>query len=107
MKNAKRLLTKWTAMSDQVDNSFQRKYLTILYTGLNQLPNDDRLFLAKKYFNVTKKPFSDKTMAEKTGMKISEYTKKRVEIEANLNAVIEPVFTADRRTLRERYSDMK
>ena len=88
-------------MQRDIEEPFNRKSLKKLYKALNYLPDDERLFLAKKYLDNSGKPFSDNVMAEKEGMKPGDYTKKRTKIEGRLSDCLQLILDAERKTLRD------
>ena len=88
-------------MQRDIEEPFNRKSLKNLYKALNYLPDDERLFLAKKYLDNSGKPFSDNVMAEKEGMKPGDYTKKRTKIEGRLSDCLQLILDAERKTLRD------
>lgn len=51
MRKLKFLLSQWAVMQRDIEKPFNRTSLEKLYKALNDLPNEDRLFLAKKYLN--------------------------------------------------------
>jgi hypothetical protein len=77
VRELKFLLNRWALMQRDIEEPFNRKSLKKLYKALNYLPDDERLFLAKKYLDNSGKPFSDNVMAEKEELKPIKYTRKR------------------------------
>ena len=51
MRELKFLLNQWVVMQRDIEKPFNRTSLEKLYKALNDLPNEDRLFLDKKYLN--------------------------------------------------------
>ena len=49
VRELKFLLNRWALMQRDIEEPFNRKSLKKLYKALNYLPDDERLFLAKKY----------------------------------------------------------
>lgn len=64
-------------------SKFDKELLKPLYAGLKQLTAEEREFLMQKYY-YPDKPYSDKEMAEKTGLTYYQYGTKRRKIEAKL-----------------------
>ena len=64
-------------MQRDIEEPFNRKSLKKLYKALNVLPNDERIFLAKKYLNNSGMLFSDTLIAGKEELKPIKYTRKR------------------------------
>ena len=51
VRELKFLLNRWAWMQRDIEEPFNRTSLEKLYKALNDLPNEERLFLAKKYLN--------------------------------------------------------
>ena len=51
VRELKFLLNRWALMQRDIEKPFNRTSLEKLYKALNDLPNEERLFLAKKYLN--------------------------------------------------------
>ena len=51
VRELKFLLNRWALMQRDIEEPFNRTSLEKLYKALNVLPNDERIFLAKKYLN--------------------------------------------------------
>lgn len=64
-------------------SKFDKELLKPLYVGLKQLTAEEREFLMQKYY-YPDEPYSDKEMAEKTGLSVSQYGAKRRSIESKL-----------------------
>ena len=64
-------------MQRHIEKPFNRTSLEKLYKALNVLPNDERIFLAKKYLNNSGMLFSDTLIAGKEELKPIKYTRKR------------------------------
>ena len=64
-------------MQRDIEEPFNRTSLEKLYKALNVLPNDERIFLAKKYLNNSGMLFSDTLIAGKEERKPIKYTRKR------------------------------
>ena len=64
-------------MQRDIEKPFNRISLEKLYKALNDLPNEERLFLAKKYMNKSGMLFSDTVIAGKKELKPIKYTRKR------------------------------
>ena len=64
-------------MQRDIEEPFNRTSLEKLYKALNVLPNDERIFLAKKYLNNSGMLFSDTLIAGKEEHKPIKYTRKR------------------------------
>ena len=64
-------------MQRDIEEPFNRKSLKKLYKALNYLPDDERLFLAKKYLDNSGMLFSDTLIAGKEELKPIKYTRKR------------------------------
>ena len=64
-------------MQRDIEKPFNRTSLEKLYKALNVLPNDERIFLAKKYLNNSGMLFSDTLIAGKEELKPIKYTRKR------------------------------
>ena len=77
MRELKFLLNRWALMQRDIEGPFNRTSLEKLYKALNVLPNDERIFLAKKYLNNSGMLFSDTLIAGKEELKPIKYTRKR------------------------------
>ena len=77
VRELKFLLNRWALMQRDIEEPFNRKSLKKLYKALNVLPNDERIFLAKKYLNNSGMLFSDTLIAGKEELKPIKYTRKR------------------------------
>ena len=77
VRELKFLLNRWALMQRDIEEPFNRKSLKKLYKALNYLPDDERLFLAKKYLNNSGMLFSDTLIAGKEELKPIKYTRKR------------------------------
>ncbi|MFZ2698910.1 MAG: hypothetical protein WA076_06135 [Lactococcus raffinolactis] len=77
MRELKFLLNRWALMQRDIEEPFNRTSLEKLYKALNVLPNDERIFLAKKYLNNSGMLFSDTLIAGKEELKPIKYTRKR------------------------------
>jgi hypothetical protein len=77
VRELKFLLNRWALMQRDIEEPFNRTSLEKLYKALNVLPNDERLFLAKKYLNNSGMLFSDTLIAGKEELKPIKYTRKR------------------------------
>ena len=64
-------------MQRHIEKPFNRTSLDKLYKALNVVPNDERIFLAKKYLNNSGMLFSDTLIAGKEELKPIKYTRKR------------------------------
>ena len=64
-------------MQRDIEEPFNRTSLEKLYKALNVLPNDERIFLAKKYLNNSGMLFPDTLIAGKEELKPIKYTRKR------------------------------
>ena len=51
VRELKFLLNRWALMQRDIEEPFNRTSLEKLYKALNDLPNEERLFLTKKYLN--------------------------------------------------------
>ena len=51
VRELKFLLNRWALMHRDIEEPFNRTSLEKLYKALNVFPNDERIFLAKKYLN--------------------------------------------------------
>ena len=77
MRELKFLLNRCALMQRDIEEPFNRTSLEKLYKALNVLPNDERIFLAKKYLNNSGMLFSDTLIAGKEELKPIKYTRKR------------------------------
>ena len=77
VRELKFLLNRWALMQRDIEKPFNRTSLEKLYKALNVLPNDERIFLAKKYLNNSGMLFSDTLIAGKEELKPIKYTRKR------------------------------
>jgi hypothetical protein len=77
VRELKFLLNRWALMQRDIEEPFNRTSLEKLYKALNVLPNDERIFLAKKYLNNSGMLFSDTLIAGKEELKPIKYTRKR------------------------------
>ena len=77
MRELKFLLNRLALMQRDIEKPFNRISLEKLYKALNVLPNDERIFLAKKYLNNSGMLFSDTLIAGKEELKPIKYTRKR------------------------------
>ena len=77
VRELKFLLNRWALMQRHIEKPFNRTSLEKLYKALNVLPNDERIFLAKKYLNNSGMLFSDTVIAGKEELKPIKYTRKR------------------------------
>ena len=77
MRELKFLLNRLALMQRDIEKPFNRTSLEKLYKALNVLPNDERIFLAKKYLNNSGMLFSDTLIAGKEELKPIKYTRKR------------------------------
>ena len=77
VRELKFLLNRWALMQRHIEEPFNRTSLEKLYKALNVLPNDERIFLAKKYLNNSGMLFSDTLIAGKEELKPIKYTRKR------------------------------
>ena len=77
MRELKFLLNRLALMQRDIEEPFNRTSLEKLYKALNVLPNDERIFLAKKYLNNSGMLFSDTLIAGKEELKPIKYTRKR------------------------------
>ena len=77
MRELKFLLNRLALMQRDIEKPFNRISLEKLYKALNDLPNEERLFLAKKYLNNSEMLFSDTLIAGKEELKPIKYTRKR------------------------------
>ena len=77
VRELKFLLNRWALMQRDIEEPFNRTSLEKLYKALNVLPNDERIFLAKKYLNNSGMLFSDTLIAGKEELKTIKYTRKR------------------------------
>lgn len=64
-------------------SDLDKRLLKPLYAGLKQLTAEEREFLMQKYY-YPDKPYTDKEMAEQTGISVTQYGTKRRKIEAKL-----------------------
>ncbi|MEK4948361.1 hypothetical protein [Carnobacterium sp. FSL W8-0810] len=64
-------------------SDLDKRLLKPLYAGLKQLTAEEREFLMQKYY-YPDKPYTDKEMAEQTGLSVGQYGSKRRRIEAKL-----------------------
>lgn len=64
-------------------SDLDKKLLKPLYAGLKQLTAEEREFLMQKYY-YPDKPYTDKEMAEQTGLSVGQYGTKRRRIESKL-----------------------
>lgn len=64
-------------------SDLDKRLLKPLYAGLKQLTAEEREFLMQKYY-YPDKPYTDKEMAEQTGLSVGQYGSKRRKIEAKL-----------------------
>ena len=69
VRELKFLLNRWALMQRDIEEPFNRTSLEKLYKALNVLPNDERIFLAKKYLNNSGMLFSDTVIAGKEELK--------------------------------------
>ena len=77
VRELKFLLNRWALMQRDIEEPFNRTSLEKLYKALNVLPNDERIFLAKKYLNNSGMLCSDTLIAGKEELKPIKYTRKR------------------------------
>ena len=77
VRELKFLLNRLALMQRDIEKPFNRISLEKLYKALNDLPNEERLFLAKKYLNNSGMLFSDTLIAGKEELKPIKYTRKR------------------------------
>ena len=77
VRELKFLLNRLALMQRDIEKPFNRISLEKLYKALNVLPNDERIFLAKKYLNNSGMLFSDTLIAGKEELKPIKYTRKR------------------------------
>lgn len=64
-------------------SDLDKRLLKPLYVGLKKLTAEEREFLMQKYY-YPDKPYTDKEMAEQTGLSVGQYGTKRRKIEAKL-----------------------
>lgn len=76
----------WRARSERLSN-MDKELLKPLYAGLKHLTDEEREFLMQKYY-YPEKPCSDRKMAELTDLTLTQYTDKRMKIEAKVNKAI-------------------
>lgn len=85
-------------------SDFDKELLKLLYAGLKQLTAEEREFLMQKYY-YPDNPYTDKEMAEKTGLSYKKYGSKRRRIEAKL--VVENEWLNDTNYIKKTKGDYR
>ncbi|MDN5373114.1 MAG: hypothetical protein PWR19_2160 [Carnobacterium sp.] len=93
----------WRKSADRMSR-LDKKLLKPLYAGLKQLTAEEREFLMQKYY-YPDKPYTDKEMADKTGLTYYQYGSKRRRIEAKL--VVENEWLNDTKYIKKTKGDYK
>lgn len=101
----KHYLVMWAGLIENREKLFGNwiKTAKIFFNALNELPKEEIDFLAEKYLNapektvfnyefndhMSRKPITDKVLAERHGIKLSQYTNERKRIEGKLKLELE------------------
>lgn len=97
VRETRYILRTWYKALQNPNEYWNKRNLKWLYTGLKNIPEEDRLLLAYHYLSDNGRPFIIAEAAERKQMSVKEYNQVRKSAEMRLCAEVQPLIDAERK----------
>lgn len=95
-RETRHILRTWYKALQNPNEYWNKHNLKWLYTGLKNVPEEDRLLLAFHYLSDNGRPLTNAAAAEQKDMSVRDYNRMRKAAEMRLCAEVQPLIDADR-----------